>query len=98
MAGVVAAVTAAARRRVITHFMSANAVSADTAIGFDSARHVERRMFDRLQRAGVIRPAPKGYYIDIPTYDEWRNALRHRILWVIAAALFAAGIAIVMLH
>lgn len=89
MATAAAAVVAKARRDVISHFMSRNAVTPDSAVPYAPERRIQARMFDRLQRAGVIVAASKGYFIDPSKLDEYQRKLRRRI-----GAGLAAGIAI----
>lgn len=62
MATAAAAAIAKARRDIQHEFFSQDAVRAERAIAFDPARHVQRRVFDRWQRAGVIREARPGHY------------------------------------
>lgn len=93
MGGAVAgAAVARARRRVIEHFMRANAVSPDKAITFESARFVQRRMFDRLVRAGVLKPAEGGHYLDVPAYEA-NSRLRRQRAGIIVGAVALAGAA-----
>ena len=90
MATAAAAVMAKARRDVVSHFMAANAVGPDSAVGYDPGRRVRRRQFERLQAAGVLRQAPDGrHWIDLPRYDEWSRALRRR------ASMMLGGVAVI---
>ncbi|OYY72454.1 hypothetical protein [Sphingomonas sp. 28-63-12] len=90
--GAAAAVVARARRNVVSHFLSCNAVSADSAVGFTPRRAIERRMLDRYVRAGVIVPVAKGgYYIDVPTYDSHNGQRRQRIGLTLAALALVGG-------
>ena len=67
MGGAVAAAMARARRRVVSHFMSRNAVSPEKAVSFSPERRMEKRFFDRLCDQGVIVPAASGdWYLDVP--------------------------------
>lgn len=82
-----AAAVGAAIRRVVSHFMGANAVSPESAIYFVPDRHIQRRMLARLVRRGVIvETKPDTYYVDIPRYDRWRRSMRGR------AALMIGGV------
>lgn len=93
----VAAAAARARRKVVSHFLQANAVSPDTAIAFTPNRRLEERFFERLKDAGVLKPARNGtYYADVPTLDAWQNSRRKRVGLVIAGVLtaIAAGVGI----
>jgi len=85
-----AAAVGAAMRKVISHLMSANAVSPESAIYFVPDRRLQRRIIARLIRRGVIvETKPDTYYIDIPAYDRWRRSMRGR------AALLIGGVAVV---
>lgn len=93
----VAAAMARARRRVISHFMSRNAVSSANAVAFEPARWMERRFFDGLRDAGVIVSAAGGkYWIDVAKWDAYQQARRKRIGigLGIGAAIIGAGVAI----
>ncbi|MGJ3649534.1 hypothetical protein ACLB0R_13810 [Sphingomonas sp. GlSt437] len=99
-AAVIAAAAAAtrAREQIISHFMAANAVAVDKAVPFTPGRSLEARQLEELQRAGVIKPAGRGAYIDIPAYAAWRQQMRKRqstatVIAVIGACvLIGAGL------
>ena len=90
------AAIAVAMRKVVSHLMSNNAVSPETAVHFIPDRHLQRRMLDRLIRRDVIvETGPDKYYLDVPAYDAWRRGLRRRVALLmggVAAAL--AGVAL----
>ena len=97
MATAAAAVIAKARRDVISHFMGANAVSAESAVAYEPGRRIRQRQFERLCDAGVIRPVGNGkYWIDAPRYDEWSRSRRRRVGLVVGAVtLIGAAMAII---
>ena len=78
MATTAAAVVAKARRDVMSHFLSRDAVSAEKAVPYHPDRRVRRRMFEQLQRAGVLKSGTTGWYVDtlVPRGDELRFARR----------------------
>ena len=91
MAGA-AAIIAKARRDIQHEFFSQDAVRADRAIAFDPSRHVQRRVFERWQRAGVIRGAGSGrYWLDVTAYDidlrKRHNRMRTALLIIVALLL-----------
>ena len=93
MATTAAAVMAKARRDVVSHFMTAKAVSADSAVTYEPGRNVRQRHFERLCDAGVIRAAGDGkYWIDAPRYDEWSRSRRRRMILAIAVVLVIASV------
>ena len=93
MATTAAAVIARARRDVVTHFMAANAVSAESAVAYQPGRNVLQRQFERLCGAGVIQAAGDGrYWIDAPRYDQWSRSRRRRVILAIVAVLVIAAI------
>ena len=97
---VIAAASARARRKVISHFLSSNAVSADRAIPFETNRRLERRFFERLRDRAVVLPgANGGYYIDPPALDTFNVGQRKvAALGVTAVVLAAAaGLAIAVI-
>jgi hypothetical protein len=89
-----AAAVGAAMRRVISHLMGANAVSAESAIYFVPDRRLQRRVLARLVRRGVIvETKADTYYIDIPTYDRWRRTLRGRAALAIGGVVLLSALA-----
>jgi hypothetical protein len=91
MATAATAVVAKARRRIIDHFMGADAVSPESAVAFVPQRLVVERQFARFERAGVVRRTDDGrYWIDIPSYRKWENSRRLRVA---AAAIIAVAAA-----
>ena len=77
-------------RKVTSHLMSNNAVSADSAVYFIPDRRLQRRMLARLVRRGVIvETEPDHYYLDVPAYDRWRRNLRRRIALIFGGAVLA---------
>jgi hypothetical protein len=100
MGGAVAAAMARARRRVVSHFMSKNALSPEKAVSFSPERRMERRFFDRLRDKGVIVAAANGtWYIDAPKLDAYQQSRRKRIRVVLAGVVtaLAAGVGIGLL-
>ena len=84
------AAVAVALRRVTSHLMSNNAVSADSAVYYVPNRPLQRRMLARLIRRGVIvETGPDRYYLDVPAYDHWRRGLRRRIALIFGGAMLA---------
>jgi hypothetical protein len=87
----VPALAAAARRRLIARFRDAGAISEATAIPHSGGRLIERRLFERMRRAGVILDADGGrYWLDEGRAAKW-NADRRKRGLVAAAALLTAG-------
>lgn len=90
------AAVAVAMRKVVSHLMSNNAVSPETAVHFIPDRPLQRRMLARwIRREVIVETGPDKYYLDVPAYDEWRRGLRRRIALLmggVAAAL--AGVAL----
>ena len=98
MATAAAAVVAKARRTVISHFMSANAVAPDSAIAFASDRRIERRIFDRFVAAKVLLPTADGrYYLDVPAWDAYSKSRRRRVGMLLGGLAVAAGAAVALL-
>ncbi|MFL6760793.1 hypothetical protein [Sphingomonas sp.] len=92
MATAVTAIIAKAQRRIIDHFMSADAVSPESAVAFVPKRLVAERQFARFQRAGVVRTTEDGrYWIDIPSYRKWENSRRLRVTAAVIIAVAAAA-------
>lgn len=84
------AAVAVAIRRVVSHLMSNNAVSPESAVYFVPDRPLQRRMLGRLiRREVIVETAPNKYYIDIPAYDRWRRGLRRRVALIFGGMLLA---------
>ena len=89
-----AAIVAKARRDVISHLMSRNAVAPDKAVEWVPDRRIQRRQIERMVDAGVIvSTGTDRYYLHVPAYDEWRRKLRRRAAFVMAS-LVAIGAAV----
>ena len=95
MATAAAALIVKARRDIQHEFFSQDAVRPERAIAFDPTRHVQRRVFERWQRAGVIREERPGHYwLDVIAYDVdlRRRHNRMRIALLVIVALVVVGI------
>ena len=93
MATAAAAIIAKARRRIIDHLMMANAVSPESAVGYEPNSIAQRRQFERLQAAGVIKEARNDeYWIDIPAYSAWANRRRRRMIALLIVVVIAAAL------
>lgn len=87
-----AAVVAKRRRDILSHFLSANAVSAASAAAYEPRRAIDRRQFARLLDKGVIVEAKPGrYYVDAPAYDSWNRSARRKVGLVLAALIAVAA-------
>jgi hypothetical protein len=95
MATAAAAVVAKARRDVISHFMQANAVSADSASAWIPDRPLQQRALSRFIDRGVIVETGKDkYYLDLPEYDRWRRSVRRRAAFaLLAVTIIGAAVA-----
>lgn len=95
MATAAAAVVARARRDVISHFMQANAVSAESASTWIPDRPLQERALGRFVDRGVIVETGKDtYYLDLPRYDAWqRSSRRSAALALLAVAVIGAAVA-----
>ena len=92
MATAAAAVVAKARRDVISHFMSRDAVSAEKAVPYQPDRRIRRRMFERFRDAGVLKPGTRGgYYLDVPAWDEYARKRRKRAGALIGGSVVLAA-------
>ena len=90
------AAVAVAMRKVVSHLMSHNAVSPETAVHFIPERHLQRRMLARLiRREVIVETGPDTYYLDVPAYDAWRRGLRRRVALLMGGVVAAlAGVAL----
>ncbi len=86
--GAAAAAAARARKRLVSHFMAANAVSADAAVAYQPHRGIERRWLEKLIEQGVLHQGKAGtYWLDVPAYDAWNRKRRRRTGAMIGAAV-----------
>lgn len=95
MATAAAAMIAKARRDIQHEFFSQDAVRADRAIAFDPSRHIQRRVFERWQRSGIIREEQPGrYWLDVAAYDMdlRQRHNRVRIVLLIMVGILALGL------
>lgn len=93
MATAAAAAVAAARRQALAYFFAHNAVTPDLAQPYAPDRRLQRRQFERLQAAGVIREAKPGrYYVDIPAWQAWQGGMKRRVAIVLLGALVVLGV------
>ncbi len=89
------AIIARHRRRIISHFLSQNAVTPETAVGYEPPRRIDRRLFERLREREVIRENGRGaYYIDAASLDSYDRSRRRVVGGVIAALAVAFGAAV----
>lgn len=89
------AVIARHRRKIISHFLSQNAVTPEKAVGYEPPRRIDRRLFDRLREREVIRQNGRGaYYIDVASLDSYNRSRRRLAGGVIAALAVLAGAAV----
>jgi hypothetical protein len=94
MATAAGAVVAKARRDVISHFMQANAVSAERASAWIPDRPLQRRALARFVDRGVIIETGKDtYYLDLPEYDRWRRSMRKRAAFALLAVAIIGAVA-----
>lgn len=94
-AGAIGAMKARARRKVISHFLSHNAVSPDHAIAFHTDRRLEQRFFERMTDDGIVVAAKNStYWVDVPKLDAYLQARQKRVKFTLAGvvAIVAAGV------
>lgn len=88
---------AIAERRIAEHFMSENAVRADSAIEYEPTRLVRARAFARLQDKGVIRSAGNGrWYLDAPSWTERHAGRRKRIMGLMLGGVIVGALAAIL--
>jgi hypothetical protein len=96
MATAAAAAVARARRRVISHFMQHNAVSAASAVRWVPDRRLQRRVLASCVRRGIlVETARDTYFLDVPAYDRWHRARHKRVaILMVSIAVIAALVVI----
>ena len=91
---VAAIVIAKARRTVEDRFLEATAFSPESAIPFTAEGRLQARLFDRLQRAGVIKSAqPGAYYVDQVELAHERGRRRTMVAVALTALTTAVAVA-----
>jgi len=94
MATAATAIIAKARRRILDHLMSENAVSAEQAVPYAPPSLVAERQLAKLRRAGVVQATDSGrLWIDIPRYRRWARDRRIRMGMGIGIAAAIAALA-----
>jgi hypothetical protein len=91
MATTAAAMVAKARRDVMSHFLSRNAVTPASAVPYVPDRRLRERMFERLKDAGVLKAGKSGYYVDVSVWDVYARKRRRRIGLAMAGGMVVAG-------
>lgn len=87
-------VSAAARRKVASYFLSQNAVRANDAVRFETRSPTQRRVFENMVDAGIIRAVGNhGYFLDVVEYERVSEKRRKRVLTAVGAAV---GLAVVV--
>ena len=97
MATAAAALIARARREIQHHFFAADAVRPDRAVAFDPGSGIERRQFERMRAADIIREDSPGlYWLDVVAYDvalRRRHQFQRNLLLAVIAILLVAMLA-----
>ena len=87
-APMIAAATAAARRRVLRDFREAGAHSPPSAIAFEPKRRLDRRYFNSLVDFGALIEAKPGtYYLDEDKLAEHTAKRRKRAFTILGTVL-----------
>lgn len=82
------AALAGARRRVASYFLTRDAVRPNDAIPFETRSPVQRRMFERLLDAGILRSAGNHrYFLDVVAYQQANNRRHGRVIKAAGAAI-----------
>lgn len=93
MATAAAAAVAKARRDVVSHFLSQNAVSAENAVPYAPPRRLRRRFVEKFVAAGILHTTPNGsYWIDVPRWHAANRTRRRRIGAAVGIAAVVAGL------
>lgn len=96
-AAAAAGVSVRARRRVVSAFQDAHALTPEESIQYWPARRLERRWLDRLQRDGAVIAAADGrFYLD-STALERADARRRSRIGVALGLVATAGLAAFLL-
>jgi len=87
-------VNPATRRKVASYFLARNAVRPNDAVPFETRSPAQRRVFERMFDAGLIRAAGNHtYFLDVVEYERVNEKRRKRLL---TAAGAAVGLAVVV--
>lgn len=88
---------AIAERRIAEHFLSENAVRADSAIEYVPARPIPARALHRLKDKGVVRSTRNGrWFLDAPSWTERQSARRTRIFGLMLAGVVVGALAAIL--
>lgn len=90
----VPAVNASARRKVASYFLAHDAVRSNDAVRFETRSPIQRRMFERMLDAGIIRTGGNHtYFLDVVEYERVNHRRRKRVFTAVGAAV---GLAVVI--
>ncbi len=79
-----------ARRELLKHLQDAGATRDETAVPLEPGDPLERAVFKRMLRRGVIRTGMKGgYWLDEERYADWK---RQQVLFVVGILLVVFSI------
>jgi hypothetical protein len=85
---------AIARRRIVRHFFSADAVRPQDAVTYEPGSALERRVFERLLDRRVVYGTGEGrFYLDVTALEEDRAEHRRKAGLLVGISL-VAGIAL----
>ena len=91
---VIAAAAMRAEREIVDHFRRAGATSPERAVQAPDLRPLGERRLSRLVKAGILRPADGGLWLDERLYESYHSDRRTALLFVVLAIV---GIAISVL-
>ncbi len=95
----IGALAAGARRRIRAHFFALHAVSAEEAVPFVPQRAIERRQFERMQRAGIIHDAGQGrYWFDLAAFQKDQDRTRAILVPVVVVLCLAIAGLLTLLY
>lgn len=89
----VAVLVAKARKRIVHHFLEADATTRERAVAFTPRdRRLDRRMFASMVQFGALQEADAGHYwLDEKRYADFRKERLARVLGILAIAGFAVA-------
>lgn len=93
----IGAITAAAEKRIVRHFLERGATAPDRAVGFEPRRSFEKNRLRYLLKRGVVREAAPGlFHFDEEGWRSLRSKRRRTLLWILVVlAILMVSVALI---
>src|SRR3982751_4822123 len=80
------------QKRIVRAFREAGATDPSTARTLQELRLKDSRLFRAFAREGTIVETDRGFYLDVPHYEERRRARKKTALILVSAVVIVSSI------